>query len=97
MTGPEALQAAQEAVKKGNGAYAIHPHCRKRMQERGAFGADVRRAVETSSNATWSQEHQSWLLTGGCDSDEAPLAVAVRFHAGGHVELVTILDKHDPR
>jgi hypothetical protein len=63
-------------------------HARKRMSQRGATAADVRKALLTATAADWQVDHQTWHVTGGTDTDGDDLTCNVAIEAD--VVVVTI-------
>jgi len=92
MTPQEVLAAVKEALERGNGAYALSPHCRKQMKARGFLAGDITRALTGATNATVDDEIPGrWRISGGTDTEEEPLTVVIEIHSNGHIEIITPL------
>lgn len=71
-------------------AVSYTKHAWLRMNQRGALPVDVECALKSATSAVWDEDHASWLIEGGRDTDGEPLYLAVALSSNS-LEIVTVL------
>src|SRR5437868_4936637 len=100
MKGTEALEAIQEAFRRGR--YYIDPHSKKRMSQRGVDLSDIRHAILGAARAEPYPHREasrplppgvtSWRVH-GVDLEDEALVVGVDLildHLGAHATVITV-------